>query len=266
MENLTTLRIVFIGAGNLATRLSLALRQAGMPIVQVYSRTKTHAIDLANRLACAWTTCPEEIRADANLYFFSLKDDALPEVIAHIRPNDGLWVHTAGSLPMSLFVGHAKRYGVMYPLQTFSKGREVDFKRIPFFLEADSPTSGEILQTIAKALSEDVRFLSSEQRKSLHLAAVFACNFTNHMYRLAGKILEKQGIPEEVLLPLIDETAAKVHSLSPAQAQTGPAVRYDKHVIDKHLAMLDDPSMRHIYEVISQSIHKEIQQNERHSL
>ena len=115
----------------------------------------------------------------------------------------------------------------------------------------------KVLGEVARALSSDVRFLSSEKRKNLHLAAVFACNFTNHMYALAEKILEEQQIPGEVLLPLIDETAAKVHVMSPAQAQTGPAIRYDENVINKHMAMLKDPDMRNLYELISRSIHKE---------
>ena len=115
----------------------------------------------------------------------------------------------------------------------------------------------KVLGEVARALSSDVRFLSSEKRKNLHLAAVFACNFTNHMYALAEKILEEQQIPGEVLLPLIDETAAKVHVMSPARAQTGPAIRYDENVINKHMAMLKDPDMRNLYELISRSIHKE---------
>jgi predicted short-subunit dehydrogenase-like oxidoreductase (DUF2520 family) len=118
-------------------------------------------------------------------------------------------VHTAGSMPISVFEGLTARYGVVYPLQTFSKSREVDFKKIPFFLEANSSEDEKVLGEVARALSSDVRFLSSEKRKNLHLAAVFACNFTNHMYALAEKILEEQQIPGEVLLPLIDETAAK---------------------------------------------------------
>ncbi len=144
-------------------------------------------------------------------------------------------------------------------MQTFSKARPVDFSVIPFFLEANTPENAGKLLQIAGALSGNVRFLSSDKRKSLHLAAVFACNFTNHIYALAVKILQGQEIPADVLLPLIDETAAKVHTMTPAEAQTGPAIRYDENVINKHLAMLDDPDMRSVYQLISQSIHKEAQ-------
>ena len=127
------MRVVFVGAGNLATRLSLEMRKSGMSIGQVYSHTSEHAKILADELGCGWTVIPEEIVEDADLYVFSLKDAVLQDVIARVKPNNGLWVHTAGSMPISVFEGLTARYGVVYPLQTFSKSREVDFKKIPFF-------------------------------------------------------------------------------------------------------------------------------------
>ena len=130
---------------------------------------------------------------------------------------------------------------------------------IPLFLEANTQKDADYLKNIASALSENVRFMSSEKRRSLHLAAVFACNFTNHIYALSYKLLEEEGISADVLLPLIDETAAKIHLMSPAAAQTGPAIRYDENVINKHLAMLNDPDMRSIYQLLSRSIYKEAQ-------
>lgn len=250
------MKIIFIGAGNLATRLSLEMQQAGLTICQVYSHTAIHASELAERLGCEWTTSLEAILPGADLYVFSVKDTALPSVLSAMKPNGGLWVHTAGSMPLDVFEGYSERYGVMYPLQTFSKERPVDFRKVPFFLETVSETDGAFLQEIAGRLSDDVRFLSSEKRRYLHLSAVFACNFVNRMYALAGGILEKEGIPFEVLLPLIDETAAKVHAMQPVEAQTGPAVRYDENVINKHLAMLNDPDMQAIYRLISRNIHK----------
>ena len=251
------MKIVFIGSGNLATRLSLEMKRKGMEIIQVYSHTESHAERLAKQLACDWTAMLNEIKTDADLYVFSLKDTVLEEVISQIKPNNGLWVHTAGSMPVDIFKGYAKHYGVMYPLQTFSRERSVDFQVIPFFIEANTSENELKLRQVAELLSQDVRIFSSEKRKSLHLAAVFACNFTNHIYALAAKVLQKQDIPMEVLLPLIDETAAKVHVMSPKQAQTGPAVRYDENVIHKHLAMLEEPEMRTLYQLISQSIYKE---------
>lgn len=249
--------IVFIGAGNLATRLALEMHRVGMTIGQVYSRTEESASVLAKKLNCDWTIRPEEVSPEADLYIFSLKDTVLKEIISRVRPNNGLWVHTAGSMPMDVFEGHTERYGVFYPLQTFSKGHAVNFDSIPVFLEVSKEEDAKLLQKIAMALTGEVHLLSSEKRKHLHLAAVFACNFTNHMYVLAGKILDEQGIPMQVLQPLIDETAHKIHEMHPVLAQTGPAVRYDENVINKQLEMLTDPDMKAVYELISRSIHKQ---------
>lgn len=253
------MKIVFIGAGNLATRLSLAMQRVGMQIGQVYSHTEASARQLATRLGCPWTNDLSALQEDGDLYVFSLKDTVLSDVISKVKPNNGMWVHTAGSMPMSVFEGYAQRFGVLYPLQTFSKGRNVNFDVIPIFLEANTDKNADYLKNIASALSENVRFMSSEKRRSLHLAAVFACNFTNHIYTLSYKLLENESIPADVLLPLIDETVSKIHSMPPAAAQTGPAIRYDENVINKHLAMLDDLDMQAIYRLLSQSIHKEAQ-------
>ena len=253
------MKIVFIGAGNLATRLSLAMQRVGMQIGQVYSHTEASARQLATRLGCPWTNDLSALQEDGDLYVFSLKDTVLSDVISKVKPNNGMWVHTAGSIPMSVFEGYAQRFGVLYPLQTFSKGRNVNFDVIPIFLEANTDKNADYLKNIASALSENVRFMSSEKRRSLHLAAVFACNFTNHIYTLSYKLLENESIPADVLLPLIDETVSKIHSMPPAAAQTGPAIRYDENVINKHLAMLDNPDMQAIYRLLSQSIHKEAQ-------
>lgn len=250
--------IVFIGAGNLATNLAKALYRKGFRIVQVYSRTEDSARRLAEEVEAEFTTHPEDINSFARLYIVSLKDSAVAELLPAIvagKRKEALMVHTAGSIPMSIWEGHAEHYGVFYPMQTFSKQREVDFREIPFFIEASTPEDTELLKAIAATLSERVYEATSEQRKSLHLAAVFTCNFTNHMYTLAAELLEKYNLPFDVMLPLIDETARKVHELSPKAAQTGPAIRYDENVINNHLAMLsDDPGMQQLYELISRSI------------
>lgn len=250
--------IVMIGAGNLATNLAKALYRKGFRIEQVYSRTAESARMLADAVEATYTTHLQEVVADAKLYIVALKDSAFTELLPQIaaRKLGALLVHTAGSIPMSIWQGHAERYGVFYPMQTFSKQREIDFKEIPFFIEASSPEDTQLLKAIAATLSTKVYEATSEQRKSLHLAAVFTCNFTNHMYALAAELLKKYQLPFEVMLPLIDETARKVHELEPHAAQTGPAIRYDENVIRNHLALLaDDPEMQRLYELISQSIH-----------
>lgn len=252
--------IVFIGAGNLATNLAKALYCKGFRIVQIYSRTEESARALAQAVEAAYTTDLSSVAVDAQLYIVALKDAAfvqlLPEIVA--GKENTLWVHTAGSIPMSIWEGRANRHGVFYPMQTFSKRRVVDFRQIPVFVESNSAEDARMLKDIASVLSGKVYEATSEQRKSLHLAAVFTCNFTNHMYVLAAELLKKYRLPFEVMLPLIDETARKVHELEPRLAQTGPAVRYDENVINDHLRMLsDEPRMQELYRLISESIHRQ---------
>lgn len=250
--------IVFIGAGNLATNLAKALYRKGFRIVQVYSRTEASARSLAEEVEAEFTTDLADINPFARLYIVSLKDSAFVDLLSAIvagKKKDALLVHTAGSLPLSIWEGTVEHYGVFYPMQTFSKQREVDFREVPFFIEASTPEDTELLKAIAATLSERVYVADSEQRKNLHLAAVFTCNFTNHMYTLAAELLEKYHFPFDVMLPLIDETARKVHALHPKSAQTGPAIRYDENIIRNHLDMLsDDPEMQKLYELVSRSI------------
>lgn len=250
------MNIVFIGAGNLATSLAKEMYRHDLRITQIYSRTVESASTLANEVNCAYTNRMEEVRTDADLYVFSVKDSALEDLIGRLRPNKGLWAHTAGSMPARVFEGYADRYGVIYPLQTFNKQRQVDFTRIPFIIEANTPEDETIIKDLASLLSRDVRVLSSEERKKIHLAAVFACNFANHMWHIAWQLLEEKQISPDILRPLIEETAAKIKDMSPAEAQTGPAIRYDKNVIDKHLSMLKEDDIKTIYRMLSQSIYK----------
>ncbi|WP_085536280.1 Rossmann-like and DUF2520 domain-containing protein [Massilibacteroides vaginae] len=250
------MNIVFIGAGNLATSLANEMFRHKLHISQVYSRTEESASLLANQLDCPWTTSTDDIITDADWYIFSVKDDALAELISRLKPNKGLWLHTAGSMPADIFEGYTDRYGVIYPLQTFSKKRIVDFSKIPFILEANNAADLAQLKSTSALLTQDIRVLTSEERKTIHLAAVFACNFANHMWSLAWKLLENKQISPEILIPLIEETASKIQYLTPMQAQTGPAVRYDKNVIEKHMDMLEQEDMKAIYGLLSQSIYK----------
>lgn len=251
--------IVCIGAGNLAVNLAKALYQKGFRILQVYSRTEDAASSLAKCVQAEWTTDLAQITTEGGLYIVSLKDSAFVDLLPQIvcGKKNALLVHTAGSIPMNIWEGNTARYGVFYPLQTFSKQREVAFDNIPFFIEASQEEDVVLLKSIASVLSNKVYEADSIQRKSLHLAAVFACNFTNHMYVLASDLLRKYNLPFDAVLSLIDETARKVHELSPLEAQTGPAIRYDENVINNHLAMLaDDPDVQDIYRMISESIHR----------
>ena len=253
----TNKRIVLIGAGNVATHLGSAWKQAGGEVVQVYSRTEQSASELAARLGVPHVTSLDEVCTDAGIYVVAVKDAVLQELVPALVKGreEALFVHTAGSMPMSVWQGVAPHHGVLYPMQTFSKARKVDFASVSFFVEANGEEDLALLKELAGALSPKVYEATSAQRTYLHMAAVFACNFANHMYTLSARLLEKSGLPFDAMLPLIDETARKVHGLHPHDAQTGPAVRRDKNVMDKHLDMLaDEPVIKEIYRMISDNI------------
>lgn len=246
--------IVCIGAGNVATHLAKALHDNGFTIRQVMSRTEAHAEMLARSVNASWTIAPEQI-ATAGLYLYAVSDAALEEMIGRNPHTDGLHVHTAGSMPASLFEGRKQRYGVLYPLQTFSKEKPVNFEDIPFFLEANTVDDLELLKSIALKISPKVYEADSRQRQQLHLAAVFSCNFTNHLFAIADTLLKEAGLPFEALRPLIQETLDKTAVLPPVKAQTGPAVRNDTNVMEKHLAKLTEhPQWQEIYRILSDDI------------
>ncbi len=250
------MRIVCIGAGRLASSLVPALAASGHEMVQVYSRTLTSAQTLAERVGARATNQIEEVERDADVLIFSVTDAVLPSLIAalHSGREQVVFLHTAGSISMSVFGNHA-HHGVFYPMQTFTKGRQADFRKVSFFLEGNDQTTLETAHQLASSLSDHVYELSSEERRYLHLAAVFACNFANHSYTLASSILARQGLPFSVMLPLIEETTEKLHHLSPQEAQTGPAVRGDENVMRAQEQLLnDDPLTAAIYRLMSQSI------------
>ena len=252
------MKIVLIGAGNLATHLGKALHAAGHDMVQVFSRTMQSAETLASLLDAEPLTDMAQVRDDADVCIFSVKDSALEQLISQLCGGEKkVFLHTAGSMPMSVFRGKALHYGVLYPMQTFSKQREVDFSIIPCFIEANDEFALKQIEGLAGQISHRVFQLSSEDRKYLHLSAVFACNFANHCYAASQELLQQHGIPFDVMLPLIDETAAKVHGMTPKEAQTGPAVRYDENVIDKQIQLLENqPYFQKIYDSMSKSIHE----------
>jgi predicted short-subunit dehydrogenase-like oxidoreductase (DUF2520 family) len=212
----------------------LALEQAGHRVVRVGGRNRTVPIP-----------------RDADLYVIAVTDSAIASVAAEIGDVPGLVVHTAGSVPMSVLPQHRK--GVLYPLQTFTMGRPVDMRSVPLFVESEG--GEELLLHVASQLSDTVIPMDSERRRYLHLAAVFCNNFTNHMYRITEELLSQHDIPFEVMLPIIDETARKVHSLTPAQAQTGPAVRWNQGVMEAQQNLLERDDLRQLYQIISKSIH-----------
>lgn len=259
--------VVIIGAGNLATQLALAMADKGIQVKQVYSRKIDSAKVLAEKVNAGFTSNLSELSANADLYVIAVKDSAIQEVLENLRlADDRLIVHTAGSVPMNVLEGFSNNYGVFYPLQTFSKNRKADFLNIPICIEASHPSTFLTLEKLAERLSSSVNQINSAERKTLHLAAVFANNFVNHMYAIGAEILREKKLDFDLLRPLISETAAKIQELHPLDAQTGPAKRYDQNVIDTQLKMLDaKPEYRKIYSFVTESIFQ-LQQKHEHDL
>lgn len=255
--------IVIIGAGNLASHLSLALSKAGFTIKCVYSKTIKSANTLGLKLNSPFTNEISKIPTEADLYIIAIKDEIIESIINKLKLKSGIVVHTAGSITVDIFKDSFENYGVLYPLQTFSKSRKLDFKNIPICIEANSSVTEKKLFNLGKQLSESVYLVNSEKRKMLHLAAVYACNFVNHMYSVSSEILKQSDISFDLLKPLIAETAKKAIDCNPQNAQTGPAVRNDQNVIHKHLELLKDkPEFEKIYKFVSDSIYKLNQKKE----
>lgn len=253
-------KIVFLGAGNVATHLAQALHQQGHQLLQVYSRTEASASALASLVQADKTTDIKALRSDADIYICALKDAVLAEVLAEVPCfGKALWLHTSGSMPLSVFEPYTQRCGVFYPLQTFSRQRVLSFAHIPFCLEAGCAEDLPLMRSLALQLSDDVREMSSAQRQNLHVAAVFACNFTNSLYAMAQEILAYDQIDKDILQPLIEETAAKLRGKDAKSVQTGPAVRMDRNVMDKHIAWLQahgEEDKARLYEEMSRIIHE----------
>lgn len=244
--------VSIIGAGNVAFHLARAFVQNTVQVKQIYNRTlhKAERIGEANKI-----NFTDRISAlePADLFVIAASDSAITELSMHIPFEDTMVVHTSGSIPMSALKGKYRK-GVLYPLQTFSKGRYLEYDEIPFFVEAETQEGAEQLEELAARITHQVAIIDSSQRARLHMAAVWSCNFVNHMYQMGEKITQEANLPFDYLKPLINETAAKLDDLTPFHAQTGPAKRNDQIVIEKHLALLEDSFDKDLYQRISQSI------------
>jgi predicted short-subunit dehydrogenase-like oxidoreductase (DUF2520 family) len=250
------MRIVLFGTGNLATRLGIALRAQNAEIVQVFGRSKKSGQLLSGMLGCDFTSVKSEIRLDADLYILAVSEGAIPEILADVPLTDQLVVHTSGSLSIDLLSPFASNYGVFYPLQTFSKQKPVDFLPIPVCIEANSQDNLAKLETLARTISGQVFHVNSGQRRQLHLAAVFVCNFVNHLYAIGEELLLEQHLEFDLLKPLIRETAEKIMLFPPHLVQTGPAVRGVQQILDQHEKMLEShPEWQILYDLLSTDIH-----------
>ena len=229
-----TYRTVLIGSGNVASFVKANIKSP-FEVTCVGGRQRK---------------CP--IPKDADLYIIAISDKAIVSVSEELKNVNGLVVHTAGSVPMDVLL--QERRGVFYPLQTISKRRQLPAEKVPFYIEANHKEDLELLRLLADSMGCKSEQMDSERRKYLHLAAVFCCNFVNRLYGITADLLEEHNIPFTAMLPLIKETADKVEKLTPHEAQTGPAVRWDEEVMANQMALLDD-EQRQLYQLLSKSIH-----------
>lgn len=228
--------ISIIGNGNVATHLYNALKD------------KTEISIINSR---SFETLPQ----NTDVILICVSDNAISEIVSKLPPSDAIIVHTSGSIPMDILKKYGLEYGVFYPLQTFTKGIDLEYSDIPVFIEGSSERVVEKLKEIASLFSNDIHNADSETRRKLHLASVFACNFTNALARISQSLIEKSGIDFSVLRPLMKQTIKKLDVISPEEAQTGPAVRGDSIVIDKHLEMLSDhPDLKMLYQQMTKII------------
>jgi len=263
MPKNTIRKIIFLGAGNLATNLALALTAKGFEIVQVYNRGKKAGQLLAQKTGAAYISDLKKLSKQADLYIVAISDDSLERVIEQVRVGDKLIVHTSGSMNMNILKSSSENFGVFYPPQTFSKEHPVSFKGVPVCIEANSRKSEDLLRMFALSFTRNVHLVDSDQRKMIHLAAVFANNFTNFMNAISEDLMEKEGLDFGILHPIISQTAANVQYKNLFQLQTGPALREDKRVIENHLATLrKHPEYRKVYDLITKLIiqHKKTQE------
>jgi predicted short-subunit dehydrogenase-like oxidoreductase (DUF2520 family) len=251
------MRITIIGSGNVATHLAAAFKNAGHRIAQVYSRNLHNASLLAYHVGAEAIDRPEDISPDTDIYILAIKDDTIAAFVPILSTHNKLIVHTSGAVDMQEILKFTPNAGVFYPLQTFSKTKEVNFREVPLCIEGADETITKTLEGLARDISNNVYRVSSAQRKVLHLAAVFACNFTNHLYGIGQQLLAGSDMSFDMLRPLIAETADKIKEHQPADVQTGPAIRNDDLTMEAHLQMLNgQPHLQQIYTLLSQDIIK----------
>jgi len=245
------MQTVIIGSGNVAYHLAKASIQNGISIDQIFGRNEKELQKISSELNISYST---ENLQDADLYIICVSDNSVEDVSKIIAKKDCLVAHTSGSLPKEILIGEYRKSS-FYPLQTFSKTKNLDYKKIPFFIETENEEDQRILTDLASKISDNVMESTHEKRKYIHLTAVFACNFVNHLFARAKEISDAQEIPFDYFLPLINETVQKISEIEPKSAQTGPAVRNDKRILELHEQLLKDESLE-IYKTMNHSIKK----------
>ena len=246
------MKIVIIGSGNVAYHLAKAFTQNNIKVSQIFGRNEVELNKISEELNIPYSTKDLD---DADLYLISVSDSAVEQVSDLIRTEKALVAHTSGSLPIETLNGDYRKAS-FYPLQTFSKTKNLDYSKIPFFIEAENQIDEKSLFELASLISDNVETSDYEKRKYIHLTAVFACNFVNHLFARAKEISDSQDLDFNYFIPLIDETVEKIHHLEPKSAQTGPAVRGDERILKLHEELITDKEHLKIYQLMNESIKK----------
>ena len=248
------MRISIIGAGNVATQLALVLKKTGNEIVQVYNRSNEAGVELAKTVGASFTSDLSQLQ-EADIYIIAVKDDAIAEVAGALKTDNKIVAHTSGTKSKDLLEGASDNFGIFYPLQTMTKSAKVDFKNVPLLVEGSNKQTATKLEELAKSISKNVHRVDEQQRQWIHVAAVFANNFTNHMFGISEQILLSHGLEFEILKPLIFNFIQNLEQHSPSEIQTGPAIRRDFQTIEKHIQLLgDDTRLQKVYQVLTESI------------
>lgn len=246
------MKIVIIGSGNVAYHLAKAFTQNNIKVSQIFGRNEVELSKISSEFNIPFSTDQLE---DAEFYIIAVSDSAVENVSELIKNENTLVAHTSGSLPMEILKGNYRKAS-FYPLQTFSKTKNLEYSKIPFFIEAENQIDEKSLFELASIISENVETSDYEKRKYIHLTAVFACNFVNHLFARAKEIADSQDLDFNYFVPLIDETVEKIHHLEPKLAQTGPAVRGDERVLKLHEELITNDEHLKIYQLMNESIKK----------
>lgn len=249
--------IAIIGSGSVAWHLAPELENAGHRVVEIYNRTPKNTKALQNRLYHAEINLSLDFsESEADIFIMCISDDAIEETAQEIAlPENAIIIHTSGSQSINkLAYTTTENIGVFYPLQTFTKSKRVSFEDVPILIEAENTYTVKVLKKLGKSISKKVIQVGSKDRMAIHVAAVFACNFTNHLFGAANNILKRQGFEFELLRPLIAETINKSLDIGPENAQTGPAARGDLQTLDKHMSFLEKSEYKDLYQLITEKI------------
>lgn len=252
-----SLKVGFVGAGNVATHLAVFLHEQGHDVVAVASRNAESAKTLAEKVGAVTYEGLTKFPADLDIVIIAASDSEIPNISSQLPEIKGIVAHTSGSIPLEALSSHHKRAAVLYPLQTFSKDIPVDLSKVPFFIEATDEKSKEVVEALARRISDSVYFADSDIRAKLHIAGVLSSNFPIYLLEMTRRVLDEAGLPLSTVKPLVEASVSKAFSTAPLEALTGPAKRGDKTIVDKQAATFKNELEREIYEAVSKAILKD---------